>query len=295
MDDKLQNDIKEDEIRILGKEPEVKFFKEDVVEKKSHNWLWLLLIILAILFLAVYLLWPRSTKEIEVAEEQPVESITYEAPLSHETAVAEKPYTEIRDTMVNDINLRLFFPHAAKASLAVGAPDKSDSSIILIAQAADIRGDNEGIAGSFIKEGEVLAKGNAKEGFCAIIDGEITVGANKNSGLFEQAIEENGYFFRQFSLVKNGKLVEDNARGKSIRRALCQRGNEVFVAESQSRESFYDFSQALADIGMDNAIYLVGSNAYGWAVDKDGNRHIIGDENRSDIGKYRNINYIIWR
>lgn len=295
MDTNELNDIRDDEIRVIGVQPS---YTEDVVKswqkggRKPSSWLWLILAI-AVIGLIAFLLWPRSSAPTEV--EQETYEASYSSPLSHDVAPVVTPYTEIRDTVVNDIELRLYFPHAAKASLSVGAPDKSDSSIILIAQAADIRGDNGEITGSFVQQGQVLAKGSTKEGFCAIIGDQITVGVNKNSALFEQAIEENGYFFRQFSLVKNGVLVEDNARGKSIRRALCQRGDEVFVAESQSRESFYDFSQALADIGMDNAIYLVGANAYGWAVDKDGNRHEFGDENKAGVGEFRNINYIVWR
>ncbi len=293
MDEKeILNDIQDDEIRVIGKEPPVKYFKEEIKETPRRRWL--LPVIALLLCVAGYLLWHALSKPDDVMPSLEQET-SYTAPLSHDVVPAEAAYTEIRDTTVNDIELRLFFPHGTKASLSVGAPDKTDASIILIAQAADVRGDNGEIAGSFVQQGEILAKGSTKQGFCAILDGKITLGVDKNSSLFEQAIEENGYFFRQYSLVNHGVMEESNPKGKAIRRALCQRGNEVFMVESQSRESFHDFSQALADIGMDTAIYLVGANAYGWAVDKDGTRHEFGDENRSGIEKYGNINYIVWR
>ena len=312
MDEKERlNDIRDDEIRIIGSELEEQKLYSDMLpdfgyasyeqpnkcdsqKKQTSLWRWLIPVLLLLIIVAVFLLFRNTSKQPEVMPVTEQESI-YTTPLSHETAIDETPYTEIRDTVVNDIELRLFFPHAATATLSVGAPDKSDTSIILIAQAADVRGDNGEIAGSFVLKGQVLAKGSTKEGFCAIIGDQITVGVNKNSALFEQAIEENGYFFRQYSLVKAGVMEESNPKGKSIRRALCQRGNEVFTVETLSRESFHDFSQALADVGVDNAIYLVGANAYGWAVDKDGNRHEFGDENRSGIDTYHNINYIVWR
>mgnify|MGYP006873039383 FL=1 len=319
MKEEILNDIRDDEIRIIGEDAEKKrllqeealrelreneervlyrrvpeaLCDDDTTSKKSRRWLWLIVPALALIGLAAYLLWPRPS-EVGEPERELVEA-TYTAPLSHDAVPAEAAYTEIRDTTVNDIELRLFFPHGAKASLSVGAPDKTDASIILIAQAADVRGDNGEMAGSFVQQGEVLAKGSTKQGFCAILDGKITLGVDKNSSLFEKAIEEDGYFFRQYSLVNHGVMEESNPKRKSIRRALCQRGTEVFMLESQSRESFHDFSQALADIGMDTAIYLVGANAYGWAVDKDGTRHEFGDENRSGIDTYGNINYIVWR
>lgn len=288
MDNVKMKDIRDDEIRIIGKDSGVRYFKE---KKKSNHLIWLIVAIVALASLLLYILWPSSSVEVnEITHE-----VSYSAPLSHDIAPATTGYTEIRDTVVNDIELRLYIPHATTVSLSVGKPDKTDTTIVLIAQAADIRGDNGEITGSFVLNGKVMAKGSSKEGFCAIINNNITVGVNKNSSLFEQAIEENGYFFRQFSLVNSGVMEESNPKGKSIRRALCQRGTEVFVIESQSRESFHDFSQTLEDIGMDNAIYLVGSYAYGWAIDKNGTRHEFGDENQSDVDKFRNINYIVWR
>ena len=52
---------------------------------------------------------------------------------------------------------------------------------------------------------------------------------------------------------------------------------------------------ALVDLGVDNAIYLVGSNAYGWAIDVDGQRHEFGDPNPKTNKKWRNINYLVMK
>ncbi len=151
--------------------------------------------------------------------------------------------------------------------------------------------------GAFVLEGEPKAWGLSKKGYCAIINDTVTVGVADNSPLFEEATEKGGYFFRQFPLVDNGTLVENElVKGKSIRRALCDRGGEVFTVETLSIESFHDFSQALVDLGVDNAIYLVGANAYGWATDAEGQRHEFGDPNpKADKKKWRNINYLVMR
>ena len=119
----------------------------------------------------------------------------------------------------------------------------------------------------------------------------------ENSPLFEKATEEGGYFFRQYPLVSNGKLVENEPKGKSIRRAICDRQGEIFMIETGTTESFHDFAQALVDLGVDQAIYLVGSTAYGWAVDEIGKTHEFGEDNyytgRRKMPK--NTSYIVWK
>ena len=182
-------------------------------------------------------------------------------------------------------------------SLHVGRLNQQDTTIVYAAQAADIRRDNGKIVGAFVLKGEPLAWGLSKKGFCAAIDGKVMVGVADNSPLFEEATERGGYFFRQYPLVKDGVLVENEPKNKSERRAICDRQGEIFMVESQTKESFHDFAQALVDLGVDQAIYLVGSNAYGWAVDEHGERHDFGEENYY-TGRYRmpaNTNYIVWK
>lgn len=203
-------------------------------------------------------------------------------------------FIEIADTTINDIPLRLYLPHAVRMSLQIGYLDRNDTSILFATQAADIRADNGGIVGAFVLQGEPKAWGLSKKGFCAIINDTVTVGMAENSPLFEKATEKGGYFFRQFPLVDNGKLVENEQKGKSVRRALCQRGDETFTIETLDTESFHDFAQALVDLGVDNAIYLIGSNAYGWATDADGQRHEFGNP-APPKKRWKNINYLVMR
>ena len=203
-------------------------------------------------------------------------------------------FIEIADTIINDIPMRLYLPHHVSMSLHLGALDRGDSSIIFAAQAADVRADNGGIVGAFVLKGEPKAWGLSKKGFCAIINDTVTVGVADNSPLFEEATEKEGYFFRQFPLVNNGQPVENEQRGKSIRRSLCDRNGEIFTVETLSIESFHDFAQALADLGVDQAIYLVGSDAYGWATDAEGQRHEFGNPDPPKK-KWENISYLVMR
>lgn len=110
--------------------------------------------------------------------------------------------------------------------------------------------------------------------------------------LFEKATETGGYFFRQFSLVDNGLLVENEQKNKSVRKALCSRYGQFFITVTENDESFHDFAQALVDLGVDNAISLVGSKyAFGWWIDKDGVKTSFAE----GWHQYRRENYVGWR
>jgi hypothetical protein len=119
----------------------------------------------------------------------------------------------------------------------------------------------------------------------------VAVGVADNSPLFELATEKGGYFFRQYPLVSNGYLVENELKSKSTRRGLCElEGKRVGVA-SQTQESLHDFAQALVDIGTSQAIYLVGSAAMGWYRDIQGTGHALGNW---EPREFKNISFIVW-
>ena len=82
-----------------------------------------------------------------------------------------------------------------------------------------------------------------------------------NSPLFEEATETGGYFFRQYPLADNGTLVENEPKGKSIRKALCDRNGEIMVVMSTWRASHYK-SATYA-----NCVLPLGSTQFEQAVD----------------------------
>ena len=150
-----------------------------------------------------------------------------------------------KETEINGIGLKLLIPVGAVPKFEVGRIDPEDSNIVLALQAADIRKDNGEIVGASVYNGEVVGKGLAKKGYVSIIRGKMRVGVTESSPLFEAAIQEGGDFFRQYPLVADGVMVENQPRGKAIRRAICQRGSNFFVVETLTPESFHDFAQAL--------------------------------------------------
>ncbi len=279
-----EKEIRDDEIRIIGA-------KTSGNHSKPHLWLWVI-IAAVVVVLGILALIFINKSEPEARNYFESEEIVEPAPIAIDTTLTEAAYTSVRDTIINDVSLRLYFTHNAKMSLQVGPLDKSDSSIVFTTQAADIRADNLKIAGSFVLAGKPLATGSSKKGYCAIIDNTITIGVSPNTSLFELAADKGGDFFRQYPLVDNGLLVDNAPNGKSFRKALCSQGSNVFMAESITRESFHDFAQSLVDLGVTNAIYLVGSTSYGWYSDINGTRHEFGIE-IPDMPK--SVSYIIWR
>lgn len=300
MEDK-NKEIRDDEIRVIGLHS-VPPPKEAMApgEPRHNRWTTLVsLVIIMLIGLALFYFWPKNGEpgDVEGVFDPPVEvslPASTTKPFRAEPLI-ENPYTEKIDTVINDVQLSIYIPQNATPILYVGNPDeKMRSSGILAFQAADIRADNRKILGAFVLKGKPLAWGLSKKGFCAIIDGEVTVGVSENSPLFEEATEKEGYFFRQYPLVDNGTLVENEPKNKTMRKALCDRSGEIFVAVSETDESFHDFAQALVDLGVDNAIYLVGSRtAFGWTVYEDGTKELFGqDEHRPS---YKNESYIIWQ
>lgn len=295
---KEEKDIRDDEIRVIGN------YTPDLPQSSRRLWGWIILgfsVFVFIVGLLLAILNDRADADtdtyFESPAEQPTPEVTVSRRLGRETDSQVRGFTEIRDTTINDIPLRLFIPHNAEMSLHVGRLNQQDTTIVYAAQAADVRRDNGKIVGAFVLHGEPLAWGLSKKGFCASIDGKVTVGVADNSPLFEEATEREGYFFRQYPLVKDGVLMENEPKNKSERRAICDRQGEIFMVESLSKESFHDFAQALVDLGADQAVYLVGSNAYGWAVDEHGEHHEFGEDNYY-TGRYRmpkNTSYIVWR
>ncbi len=230
---------------------------------------------------------PESTTRQYVQPVPPVRTQT-----AVDDSISGKAYVQVCDTVAGGVELLIYTPVNAAPSLEVGYKTLSDTTIVLAAQAADIRRDNGRIVCACVVKGELLSKGVAKAGFCSIIDGEITIGVADATPMFEQALVSDGDFFRQYPLVVSGQIVENKPKNKSIRKALAEIDGKACVVMSTERLSFHDFSQALVDVGVRNAIYLVGGDALSLYKDEDGNRELRGRGYRQLA---KSVNFIVWR
>lgn len=282
-----QYDIQDTEIRIIG--------DSAPAPRKRYGWLVLISVLLAIAVGMVLLFTLRTNHSAEegIFEQSIQQSVPH--PLRGWLSSLDSISTQCvvtKDTTVNDIPMRLYVPLNVTPRLEVGYKCIDDTTRnLLLFQAADIRADNKKIVGAFVLRGKPLSWGLSKKGYCSIIGDEVTIGVADNSPLFEQATEVGGYFFRQYPLVSNETLVENELKSQSTRRGLCELEGKVVVVETFTPESLHDFSQALVDIGTTNAIYLVGSAAIGWHRTIDG-RGIASGQWEPRV--YKNVSFIVW-
>lgn len=284
------DNIGDDEIRIIGDRKSTK--------PRRSRWV---IVPISVLIIGLVVLIPfiindnKSARQVGCSE-QPCSDVRKHC-VDIEVNCCEPGFCEIIDTAINNRPLRIYVPHNAQVTLHKGELDKRDSTIIYVSMAAEVRADNGGILGAFVLRGEPLAWGLSKKGYCAIIDDIVTVGVADNSPLFERATETEGYFFRQYPLVDNGTIATDKTDAYNYLRALCQKGDLTFMVHSLTKISFTEFAQILVDLGCDNAIYIVGYQAYGWAIDEEGVRYDFGEEGYFDdkVIIPENFNYMIWR
>lgn len=277
-----QSDMRDDEIRIISSGSVTR-------PPRRRRTLYIALAVIFAITAAGLTAWLLSddaeTDEVTIPAPQPLETATPAAP-------STPAYTVRTDTVVNGVPLSIYTPCNATPLLVIGEAALSDTSAVLVAQAADVRGDNGQIAGAYVVRGELVSKGQAKAGFCSIINGDITVGVADATPMLEEALATEGYFFRQYPLVVAGQLVENKPRGRALRKALAEINGRIHVISSPGRLTFHDFSQALVDLGARNAIYLVGASSSGFYVDAQGLRT---DFTTYAPSPYENINFIVWR
>lgn len=296
-------DISDDEIRtITAFTAPLRLSGEDDDDKRKDRkprfprWGCLVVIVIIVLTIVMTLRTCSSDEEEDALAYEQVTEIQM-APVPVEDSIVEPvtiavPHTLRADTIVNGVHLTILKPQNAVAKLVIGDSVLDAEEPVLVAQAADVRRDNRQIVGAYVIEGDMISRGKAKSGFCAIINNEITIGVAQTTPLLEKATEENGYFFRQYPLVYEGELIENRPENRSQRKALAVLNDAVVVVLSHERLSLHDFSEALIGLGVKNAIYLVGSAAYLKARLEDGSIYEFGKRSTTI---YPNTNYIFWQ
>ena len=237
----------DNEIQVLGQP----------TKRSRKKWIWLipLSLIGGILFVWVLLCTFPQENIVDLRDFKTELNVTVKGePMFIESGIEHYSVVE------NDVSMYVFHMIDMTAELNTDARQYTDDTECFIMQAADIRKDNGKFVGDFVLNGKRLSSGKRKKGYCAIIDGKITIGMSDTDDVMNRCIEKGGSFFRQYPLVSNGIMQENELKGKSIRRALALKGDKLYVFETEYRESMHDFAEALQDIGVTEAISLVGGN-----------------------------------
>ena len=265
----------DNEIQVLGRPS----------KRSNKKWIWLLPLLIAGIAMALFFtLDKEETVDVKHFKTE------LKAPPRRQPEPEMTSGVEYETQVVNDVWLYVFKILDMHAELSLDISEYADSTDCFIVQAADIRKDNRKFVGDFVLNGEKLSSGKRKEGYCAIVDGRITIGRNTDDEVMNHCMVNGGSFFRQYPLVVDGVMQPSNVKGKSIRRALAQNEDGLYIVMTEERESIHNFSEALVDMGMKNAISLVGGNqAYMyWMQD---------DEcwESDELEKVDNRNFIVFR
>ena len=265
----------DNEIQVLGRPS----------KRSNKKWIWLLPLLIAGITMALFFtLDKEETVDVKHFKTE------LKAPPRRQPEPEMTSGVEYETQVVNDVWLYVFKILDMHAELSLDVSEYADSTECFIVQAADIRKDNRKFVGDFVLNGEKLSSGKRKEGYCAIVDGRITIGRSTDDEVMNHCMVNGGSFFRQYPLVVDGVMQPSNVKGKSIRRALAQNEDGLYIVMTEERESIHNFSEALVDMGMKNAISLVGGNkAYMyWMQD---------DEcwESADLEKVDNRNFIVFR
>ncbi|MCH5222971.1 MAG: phosphodiester glycosidase family protein [Muribaculaceae bacterium] len=312
---KNKPDLNDDEIRIINPEsksniekPKIRkvapnaYMTELATSGPYHKvwwkrpWLWIS-IILFLGALAVFFWWEVS-KDVRSLTQYDMEPEIYDSQYyykvnSNSNFLAKGDgYVEIKDTVINNNRLTLYYPENLTPVLRLGAETLNDTiNAAFVVQAADVRADNGGIVGAFVYEGKLLSRGQSKAGFCAIINGKIILGVADSTPYLEQAIESDGYFFRQFPLVVGGQMVENRLQLSSYRKALAELNGKIVVVMTHDKMTLNEFARILTEMGVQNAIYLVGSTTYGFAKTENGEIKYFGERVENPA---LNVSYLVW-
>lgn len=262
----MDTEFRDDEIEILGpRRPlqESETGGEEPSPKSSRRWLlWCLLALLLALVAVVAYFWLSAGPEYQ-APSPIVEKKQEFSELQHKAEQAS-PLDSIlerrivrEEKVVNDLKLNIYLLQNLKAGLSLGLPkDSLERGMLMLIQAADVRGDNRDVLGECIIDGKTLTRGKKPLGYVAFLSGKISLGVDSTSTMYESLQMAGGSMFRQYSLVSKATMQSNNIKGQNYRRALATRGEQIYLIESADKLSVHDFSEALQDLGLDEAIFL---------------------------------------
>lgn len=168
---------------------------------------------------------------------------------------------------INGVSMRFYDLKGLHASMAEKMPSLNNSKIALVTEAWDYYSDDNNelhYLGEFILNGTLSGHGIGRAGFVAITDKGWQMGISQEDSIRNYVLDHHGSMFRQFALVSAGQICikQFALKGKVHRRALARKPGSAsaYYVETVNKESLYDFAEALADDGFNDAIYLTGGD-----------------------------------
>ena len=183
----------EDEIQVLG----------TTTQKSRWKWIIIIISVLTVALLLCLFLFRKTVNEQDSDIVKLKEDIS--RVVQDSTLHTEESAVRISKDSINDVPLIIYSLINLKAELTFDLPSKNDSTFFLAAQAADIRKNNKEILGDYVFKGEQLSTGKRKTGYCAIIDGNVSLGVSLNDEVKDYCIAN----IRTFKTAK--KYITDSS------------------------------------------------------------------------------------
>jgi hypothetical protein len=165
-------------------------------------------------------------------------------------------------TTINGVELLLVHVINMDAIMSTDVSLFNDTTVRVMVAATQKNGKDD-----IVLNGKVYARGKRHDGFCAIVNGNISIGATKADNVIDYCIEHQGSFFRQELLLRNGEIQQSAKKGKAVRCALAKQGNDVYIAATNGNESLHDFAEAMKDAGVTDAILLDDASLMEYKLD----------------------------
>lgn len=193
------------------------------------------------------------------------------------TAAKETPGVVHTQDSILGVALDFYALHGVSASLEWQEPDTLDRSVFLYCRSADHKADSLYL-GSLVVGGEEKPAYEGRLGYMAMADGRYVIGVSASDAVKDYVAERGGSFFRQMVLLSNGVLPNDfKLHGKVERKAIARIGERYYFVVTRSKETMWDFADALREYGFLDAIYITGGDNYSYYRTADGQKHDIGD------------------
>lgn len=188
------------------------------------------------------------------------------------------------------VALNLYSLDGLKATLQLGTPDSTDTSIILCSRSADYTADLNYL-GTLVVEGKELQSDNTRLGYVAMAGSNVVIGVSRSEKVKDYCVRQGGSFFRQFVLLSGGVIPRDfPLHGKVERRAIGRTSDDrLFYVATRHKETLWDFADALREYGFIDAVYITGGNSYSYYRNSKGRHLFIGPANELPNPNHRDI------
>ena len=166
-------------------------------------------------------------------------------------------------------------PNYSKIDLVCGEmPQKSDNSVILVAEAAYTEKCLEefthlNIAGYHVSNGVKYPgyKCTSNTGAFAYYEGRWRFCYDDYAAELDSAVSHHGAAFAQEMMIHEGKIKPTKKSDDNVNvfRGLCELDGRLCIIESEKSIHFSDFKMKLKDIGVTEALYLDMGDGWNYA------------------------------